>query len=80
MQAVLDRMCAAARVRVEVRPYALAQRAAEPTAVCADCRKLRAATGWAPRYSLEQTLADTLDFWRAAVIGENQVIAQGEMR
>src|SRR5262245_52677765 len=33
----------------------------------ADPSKLRAATGWAPGYSLEQTLADMLDYWRGEV-------------
>ena len=30
----------------------------------ADASKLRAATGWEPRYAIEQTLADMLDDWR----------------
>jgi nucleoside-diphosphate-sugar epimerase len=30
----------------------------------ADIRKLRAETGWAPSYSLDQSLADILDDWR----------------
>ena len=33
----------------------------------ADASKLRAATGWEPRYSIEQTLADMLDDWRRAI-------------
>ncbi len=33
----------------------------------ADPTKLRAATGWEPRYSIEQTLSDMLDDWRAAL-------------
>ena len=33
----------------------------------ADPAKLQAATGWAPRFSIEQTLADMLDDWRAAI-------------
>lgn len=30
----------------------------------ASCERLRAATGWQPRFALEQTLTDTLDWWR----------------
>jgi GDP-4-dehydro-6-deoxy-D-mannose reductase len=67
MQFVLDRLREQARVPVEVRQRAQAQRAAEPAAVCADCRKLRAATGWMPRFLLEQTLADTLEYWRQRI-------------
>ena len=33
----------------------------------ADASKLRAATGWEPRFSIESTLADMLDDWRRAV-------------
>jgi len=32
-----------------------------------DASKLRRQTGWAPEYSLEQTLRDTLDHWRQRV-------------
>ena len=33
----------------------------------ADPSKLRAATGWEPRFTIEQTLADMLQYWRNAV-------------
>jgi GDP-4-dehydro-6-deoxy-D-mannose reductase len=33
----------------------------------ADASKLRAATGWAPAFTIEQTLADMLDDWRASL-------------
>jgi nucleoside-diphosphate-sugar epimerase len=33
----------------------------------ADASKLRAATGWEPAFSIEQTLADMLDDWRKAL-------------
>jgi GDP-4-dehydro-6-deoxy-D-mannose reductase len=32
-----------------------------------DPGKLRRATGWRPRYAIEQTLADLLEYWRAGV-------------
>lgn len=60
---LLDRLVGLSRVRVEVRERADARRA--DTAVTrADPRKLRAATGWAPRIPLDTTLADVLDHWR----------------
>ncbi len=33
----------------------------------ADPRRIRAETGWRPAITLEQTLADTLDYWRSRV-------------
>ena len=36
----------------------------------ADPSKLRAATGWEPRYSIDQTLSDMLDDWRASIARE----------
>jgi GDP-4-dehydro-6-deoxy-D-mannose reductase len=66
MQEVLDRLVALAHVRVEVRQKAQKMRATDTSALLADCTKLRRETGWAPRFSLEQTLADTLAFWRAS--------------
>jgi GDP-4-dehydro-6-deoxy-D-mannose reductase len=64
MQAVVDRLVARARVPVEVRQEARLVRAAETAVVRADAGKLRRETGWAPRFSLDQTLSDTLDYWR----------------
>ncbi len=64
MQAVVDRLVARARVPVEVRQEARLVRAAETAVVRADAGKLRRETGWTPRFALEQTLTDTLDYWR----------------
>ncbi len=33
----------------------------------ADPSKLRASTGWSPRYSMDQTLADMLSYWRTSL-------------
>jgi GDP-4-dehydro-6-deoxy-D-mannose reductase len=35
--------------------------------VAGDATKLRTATGWEPLYSIEQSLRDTLDYWRQLV-------------
>ena len=32
--------------------------------IVADITKIRERTGWEPKISLEQTLRDTLDYWR----------------
>jgi GDP-4-dehydro-6-deoxy-D-mannose reductase len=65
MQEVLERLVAGSRAQPEIRQKTDPERVREAAALRADCRKLRAATGWTPRYSLDQTLADTLDYWRS---------------
>lgn len=69
MQEVLDRLLGLTPVRVEVRQRPDLVRAAETAAVRADAGRLRRETGWAPRYTLEQTLADMLAYWRAQLAG-----------
>jgi GDP-4-dehydro-6-deoxy-D-mannose reductase len=64
MQNVLDRLLALGRVKVEVQKRAELMRAVDQPIVRVDASKLRRETGWAPRYSLEQTLADILEYWR----------------
>jgi GDP-4-dehydro-6-deoxy-D-mannose reductase len=63
MQTVLDRLLALAGVKAEVRQRTELVRPTE-RAVRADASKLRRETGWQPRFTLDQTLADTLDYWR----------------
>ncbi len=48
-----------------LRPGVIAVKAGEPPFVCADNGKLRAETGWAPTFTLERGLTDTVDWWRA---------------
>lgn len=64
MQEIVDRLVALARVRLEVRQRADLVRARDTSAVRGDYSKLHRATGWQPRIPLEQSLADTLDYWR----------------
>jgi len=65
MQHVLDTLVAAskAKMRTEIDETRLRGRA--PTAVVGDASKLRAMLGWAPRHNLEDTLMETLQYWRA---------------
>jgi GDP-4-dehydro-6-deoxy-D-mannose reductase len=65
MATVLERLVALSGVRVEVRQRAELVRSAEPAILAADPSKLRRETGWTPRYSLDQTLADILTYWRS---------------
>jgi GDP-4-dehydro-6-deoxy-D-mannose reductase len=64
MEAVLGRLLVLAGVRAEVRQKSDLLRPSDPAVIRVDASKLRRQTGWAPRYSLEQTLADTLEAWR----------------
>ncbi len=66
MRTVLERLLALAHVRIEVRQQNGLVRPVETTVVRADASKLRRETGWAPQFTLEQTLADTLAYWRAS--------------
>jgi GDP-4-dehydro-6-deoxy-D-mannose reductase len=64
MQEVLDRLLALSRVAVAVRQRQDLVRATDVAVIRCDAGKLRRQTGWEPRRSLEQTLADTLGYWR----------------
>jgi GDP-4-dehydro-6-deoxy-D-mannose reductase len=64
MQTILDRLLALSRVAIEIRQQPQLVRAVDQAAICGDSAKLRRLTGWAPRFSLDQTLAATLAFWR----------------
>jgi GDP-4-dehydro-6-deoxy-D-mannose reductase len=67
MQSVLDRLLGMARVRVEVCQQAAQLRATDTSAIRADAGKIRREIGWSPRISLDQTLHDTLEYWRRTV-------------
>lgn len=64
MQAVLERLIALSGVTVQVRQTANLVRAADAAHVRANADKLRRETGWKPRFSFDQTLADLLAYWR----------------
>jgi GDP-4-dehydro-6-deoxy-D-mannose reductase len=64
MRTVLDRLLALAGVAPEVRQRTELVRPTEQPAVRADATKLRRETGWEPRFTLDRTLADTLEYWR----------------
>jgi GDP-4-dehydro-6-deoxy-D-mannose reductase len=64
MQTVLERLLALCGLRVEVRQRADLLRPTEQAVMRVDAGKLRRETGWAPRYTLDETLRDTLAVWR----------------
>lgn len=67
MQTVLDRMLALARTPIEVRQRSDPARLAETAVSRANVKKIRDATDWQPEYTLDQSLADVLDYWRNEV-------------
>jgi GDP-4-dehydro-6-deoxy-D-mannose reductase len=67
MHEVVDLLVSLARCPVEVEQRQDRMRPAEIPRLLGDNRRLREVTGWEPRISLEQTLAETLDAARAAV-------------
>jgi GDP-4-dehydro-6-deoxy-D-mannose reductase len=66
MHEVLETLVGLAAVPLEIEPDPDRMRPSELPVVCGDASRLRAATGWAPRIPLEQTLADTLGAARQA--------------
>src|SRR5205807_3134944 len=64
MQGVLDHLLTLARVKIEIRQRAGLLRAAETQVVRADSTRLKREIGWQPQFSLADTLADTLNYWR----------------
>ena len=64
MRDVLQSLVGLARVPVTVREQADPARPADTAVSKANPAKLKACTGWVPKYELHQTLADTLDYWR----------------
>lgn len=62
---LLDVLLSHASVPVEVRQDPARMRPADTPKIVSDCSKFHRQTGWRPRISFEQTLADVLDDWRA---------------
>ena len=67
LQEVLDVLVSLAKIEIatEIDPVKL--RPVDFPVLYGDAGKLERVTGWKPRYRLEDTLADVLDYWRAAV-------------
>jgi GDP-4-dehydro-6-deoxy-D-mannose reductase len=63
VQELLDRLIAIAGIGVDVPRRKDTSDPVEAMVTRADTIKLRRETGWTPRISLDQTLADTLEYW-----------------
>jgi GDP-4-dehydro-6-deoxy-D-mannose reductase len=65
MKVFLDRLLALSSVSIEVESAPELVRKVETATVRVNADKLRQATGWTPRYSLDQTLSDLLTYCRS---------------
>jgi GDP-4-dehydro-6-deoxy-D-mannose reductase len=67
VRALLEGLLAktSAKIQIEVDPTLI--RPSEPSAQYADCSKFARLTGWSTQIPLDQTLQDTLDYWRQRV-------------
>jgi GDP-4-dehydro-6-deoxy-D-mannose reductase len=63
----LEYLCSRSTTTVQVQVNAVRVRSVDQPLLVANASKLRAAVGWEPRYSIEQTLADMLDFSRRSL-------------
>jgi GDP-4-dehydro-6-deoxy-D-mannose reductase len=63
IETVLERLIALAGVTVEVRQKGNLLRETDAANIQANADKLRRETGWAPRWTLDQTLIDLLTYW-----------------
>ena len=61
---VLDRLLALSTVRIAIEIDPARLRPADVPLLAGDATRLREATGWQPRRSLDETLSDTLDAFR----------------
>jgi len=61
---MLDQLLALTTARVDVKTDPSRMRPSDVMLLLGDCSKFRADTGWKPVIPFEQTLRDTLDYWR----------------
>lgn len=64
---LLELLAAASNVRFEIEVDPLLVRPADVPKQLCDASRFRKATGWRPQIPLEQTLVDTLNYWRRRV-------------
>lgn len=67
---VLDRLIRLANIEMRVVSNPRLMRPAEQRRMRADTRHIRKTVGWQPSFSLDETLADTLDYWKERLTHE----------
>lgn len=63
----LEYLCSRSTSTIDVQVDSSRLRSVDQPLLVANASKLRTAVGWEPRYSIEQTLADMLDFSRRSL-------------
>jgi GDP-4-dehydro-6-deoxy-D-mannose reductase len=74
MQDIVNRLLTLAGVQAEVRQRADLVRSRDIAEIRANATKLRQETGWTPFLSLDQSLADTLEYWRVSAVASNAAL------
>ncbi len=64
---ILERLLALARTPISIELDPARMRPSDVPRIVSDCTKLRRLTGWEPSFALEQTLQDTLAYWRERI-------------
>ncbi len=67
---LLDRLIALCEVPVEIEADPARLRPSDVEILVGDHSKFTGETGWQPEIPFDQTLADTLDYWRARITDE----------
>ena len=69
---LMEMLIARASAPVRVEPDAARMRPSDTPVVLGSYARLEAETGWTPLVPIEQTLADLLEYWRAAVAARSR--------
>ena len=69
----LEKLLTLSKVRVKVESDPMLVRRVDTAAIRVGIGRLQKITAWSPRFTLDQTLADTLDYWR-------RMLSTGERR
>lgn len=64
---ILELLLQKSAVRVSVAADPSRMRPSDTPVVCGNADKLRAHTGWAPVYTIDDILTDTLEYWRTKI-------------
>ena len=67
---ILDLLLELSEIPIQVEQDPERMRPSDVPVMVCDTRYFGRATGWQPRYGMEQTLRDTLDYWRDRVVAK----------
>ncbi|MFT3791170.1 MAG: GDP-mannose 4,6-dehydratase [Rudaea sp.] len=70
LREILGRLIEFGGVQTEIVSAPGRLRPAEQRRMCADTHRIRDRTGWQPRYGLDQTLIDILEYWKEKLTNE----------